>query len=174
MEEDDEHVSTADPCSMAASVRFVEAAQFLWHEADLLDRKAYREWLQLWTPQAKYIVPIERDAQDFENALNYVYDDRGLREKRVERLLSGYAPSENPATRTVRTVSRFRILSEEDDSIELSSALMLVAYRRQAQRVMAADVTHKLVRTACGLRIGGKIVRLIDSDEPLTAIGFIL
>lgn len=167
-------MSAVDLRAMSASSSFFEAAQLLWYEADLLDHREYREWLQLWTPQSKYVVPIDRDARDFENTLNYAYDDAELRAKRVERLLSGYAPSENPATRTVRTVSRFRILSERNDSIELSSALMLVAYRRQIQRVMAADVTHTLIKTSAGWRIDGKIVRLIDADEPLTAIGFIL
>lgn len=164
----------ADLRAMSASNHFLEAAQLVWYEADLLDRKEYREWLRLWTPQSKYIVPIERDAVDFENTLNYAYDDADLRAKRVERLLSGYAPSESPGTRTVRTASRFRVLSERKDWMELSSAMMLVAYRRQLQRVMAADVTHTLVRTAAGWRIDGKIVRLIDSDEALTTIGFIL
>lgn len=167
-------MNAVDLRAMSASSSLLEAAQLVWYEADLLDRKEYREWLKLWTPQSKYVVPIDRDAQDFENTLNYAYDDAELRAKRVERLLSGYAPSENPATRTVRTVSRLRILSERNDSIELSSALMLVAYRRQIQRVMAADVTHTLVRTSAGWRIEGKVVRLIDADEPLTTIGFIL
>lgn len=167
-------MNAVDLRAMSASSSLLEAAQLLWYEADLLDRKDYREWLKLWTPQSKYVVPTDRDVQDFENTLNYVYDDAELRAKRVERLLSGYAPSENPATRTVRTVSRLRISSERQDAIELSSALLLVAYRRQVQRVMAADVTHTLVRAASGWLIDGKVVRLIDADESLTTIGFIL
>ena len=82
--------------------------EFAWYEADLLDHAVYDEWLTLWTDDARYIVPIEPGTTDFENSLNYAYDDHSMRKKRVERLLSGQSISASPVALTVRSLSRFR------------------------------------------------------------------
>ena len=81
-----------------------EAMQFAWLEADLLDSAAYDEWLALWTPSSRYVVPIEPGATDFENTLNYAYDDAVMRAKRADRLVSGQSVSASPVARTVRLV----------------------------------------------------------------------
>lgn len=152
-----------------------QAVEFAWLEADLLDRRAYREWLKLWQPDARYVVPSEPDAVDFENQLNYIFDDASMRNRRVDRLLSGRTTSERPPTRTARSLSRFRITSNGSESLELSSSLLIVAMRPHEQNLLAANVTHKLVRDANGeLRIAQKVVRLLDLDSSVPNISFLL
>lgn len=151
-----------------------EASAFLDYEADLLDRLALREWLALWLPEGRYIVPIDRQITDYANALNHIYDDQAMRIQRVDRLLSGLAPSASPPTRTVRTVSRIRILEDRADSLTVSSAMIIVGYKRQTKFLVAANVTHNLQRFAGGFRIAERTVMLIDSDEPLGDMSFIL
>ncbi len=75
------------------SISLNEAVEFVWYEADLLDSATYDEWLSLWTDEAHYIVPIEPGETDFENTLNYAYDNHEMRKKRVERLVSGQSVS---------------------------------------------------------------------------------
>lgn len=154
---------------------FARAVEFVWREAELLDRRDYRAWLDLWEPAGHYVVPIDPDATDFAATLNYVFDDRDMREKRVQRMLSGYSASASDAARTVRTVSRFTLESSTIDAVELKSAQVVVAYKRGAATLFAADVTHRLRVDADGeMRIAEKVVRLIDSTEALSAIGFLL
>ena len=38
--------------------------QFLYHEARLLDLQRYEEWLELFTPDASYWVPLEQGQRD--------------------------------------------------------------------------------------------------------------
>src|ERR1700722_10179391 len=109
---------------------FARAVQFIWHEAELLDRKDYRAWLELWSPKGFYVVPIDPLATDFAATLNYAYDDHAMRALRVQRLSSGYSPSVVDAARTVRTVSRFTLSSEGADTVDVRSAQVLVAYKR--------------------------------------------
>ena len=85
-----------------------EAAEFIWREADILDDLAYRDWLKLWTADGLYIVPIDRDAEDYAAALNVLYDDKGMREARAKRLLSGFSMSSAPPARTVRGDRAYR------------------------------------------------------------------
>lgn len=149
------------------------ARAFIDHEADLLDRLAYLEWLELWAQDGRYILPIDRQAADYANQLNHIYDDASMRRQRVNRLLSGRAPSATPIIRTVRTVGRVRLLETDTGALVVSSSLLIVSFKRQVHTLIAADVTHRLIRGADGLKIGEKRVLLINSDEPLAEMGFL-
>lgn len=151
-----------------------EAIQFAWYEADLLDSAAYDEWQALWTPTSRYVVPIEPGATDFENTLNYAYDNAEMRAKRAERLVSGQSVSASPVARTVRLMSRFRMLRSDANGCEMRCAQMLTEVRRGRERSYAADVEFAYVRTAEGLRIERKVIRLVNSAEALGGIGYIL
>jgi 3-phenylpropionate/cinnamic acid dioxygenase small subunit len=159
---------------VAATITLAEAMEFVWLEADLLDHAAYDEWLALWTPDARYVVPIDPAATDFENTLNYIYDDHTMREKRAARLVSGQSISASPVARTVRSLSRFRLLSTSSDGCELRCAQMLTEFRRKRERMYTADMLFRLVRGPNSLLIDQKIVRLINSTEALSGIGYIL
>jgi 3-phenylpropionate/cinnamic acid dioxygenase small subunit len=157
-----------------AALLHAQIARFLDHEADLLDRLALHEWLALWAPQGHYIVPIDRETTDHANALNHIHDDADMRRQRVERLLGGLAPSASPPTRTVRAISRLRVDESAKQQFKVSSSMIIVGYKRQAKFIVAADVTHMMQRAGDTFRIAGKQVLLIDSDEPLGDMSFIL
>ena len=101
-----------------------------------------------------------------------VDDDASMREQRVERLLSGHAPSATPIMRTVRSTGRVRLLETSPDNLFVASSLLIVSFKRQVQTLIAADVTHRLARHGDGLRIVEKLVLLINSDEPLAELSF--
>ena len=152
----------------------VLARAFIDHEADLLDRLAYPEWLALWAPNSRYILPIEREATDYECRLNHIYDDDSMREQRVERLLSGHAPSASPIMRTVRSVGRVSILASDANELLVSSSLTVVTYKRQVQTLIVAEAKHRLARGGDGLKIKEKVVLLINSDDALAEMSFLL
>jgi 3-phenylpropionate/cinnamic acid dioxygenase small subunit len=153
---------------------FAGAIELIWREAELLDRKQYDQWLTLWDPSGHYVVPIEHDTTDFAATLNYAYDDQDMREKRVQRMMSGYSASASDAARTVRTVSRFTLTSHASDEVEVNSAQVIVAYKRGKSTLFAADLTHRIGFAGGEPRIVQKVIRLIDSTEALSAIGFLL
>ena len=153
---------------------FAGAIELIWREAELLDRKDYHAWLSLWDPAGFYVVPIDHDTTDFAATLNYAYDDQDMREKRVQRMTSGHSASASDAARTVRTVSRFTLSSDTSDEVEVSSAQVIVAYKRGKSTLFAADLTHRISFASGEPRIVQKVIRLIDSTEALSAIGFLL
>jgi 3-phenylpropionate/cinnamic acid dioxygenase small subunit len=163
-----------DRVATGSAITLGEAMEFVWLEADLLDSASYDEWLALWTPTARYIVPIEPGTTDFENALNYAYDDHAMRQKRADRLISGQSVSASPVARTVRLLSRFRMLAASEQGCELRCAQLLTEFRRGRERMYAADLEFRLVRTGDGLRIDRKVIRLVNSTEALGGIGYIL
>ncbi|MEX3973360.1 aromatic-ring-hydroxylating dioxygenase subunit beta [Paraburkholderia caribensis] len=153
---------------------FARAIEFIWREAEMLDRRDYRAWLDLWDPSGFYVVPIDPEATDFAATLNYAYDDQHMRELRVQRMVSGYSASASDAARTLRTVSRFTLTSDAADVVEVKSAQVIVAYKRGASTIFAADLTHKISFATGEPRLVDKVIRLIDSTEALSAIGFLL
>ncbi|MPY57098.1 aromatic-ring-hydroxylating dioxygenase subunit beta [Streptomyces spongiae] len=152
----------------------LSAVSLIWREAHLLDARRYEEWDALWAEGGEYVVPIDRDATDFASHLNLVYDDDRMRRMRIERLTGGLSISAAAAARTVRSVSRFVVTDREADAIEICSAQILVAYKREETFVLAADVTHRIEFGADGPRISRKIVRLVNSEDSVTASGFLL
>ncbi len=158
----------------ATHVTLQSAVEFIWREADLLDRRDYEQWLRLWSPTGLYIIPIERDVTDHANALNLAYDDAQMREARTKRLRSGLSMSVTSAARTVRTVSRFVTLLERPGAIELRCALHVVEQKRDLTRMLAADVTYRIVAGADGLALDLKVIELIDSDEAQHGIAYLL
>ena len=153
---------------------FARAIEFIWREAEMLDRRDYRAWLDLWDASGFYVVPIDPQATDFAATLNYAYDDQHMRELRVQRMVSGYSASASDAARTVRTVSRFTLTSDAADVVEVKSAQVIVAYKRGMSTIFAADLTHKISFATGEPRLVEKVIRLIDSTEALSAIGFLL
>ncbi|MEM7542292.1 MAG: aromatic-ring-hydroxylating dioxygenase subunit beta [Pseudomonadota bacterium] len=159
---------------MSAAISIYEAAEFLWREADLLDHRAYEDWLELWSPQGMYIVPTEYETDAFEDSLNYVFDDDQLRRQRVARLTSRYSISAASAARTVRTVSRFVAKGTSAGGLQLRAAQHLIEYRREITRTLAADLEVSLISDAGELKLARKVVRLINCDDALHGIGYLL
>lgn len=151
-----------------------QASAFVWAEADMLDHGEFADWFDLWTDDGLYIVPIHPDETDFDNTLNYAYDDHAMRRKRVTRLTSGESISTTPQARTVRSVSRLRVLGEADGVITVRGAQDLKEFRKDVLRQHIADITYELKRVGDGLRLQRKVVRLINSTDALTSIGYIL
>ena len=158
----------------ATAISLAEAMEFVWLEADLLDHAEYDAWLAMWTPAALYIVPIEPGVTDYENALNYAYDDHTMRLKRVERLVSGQSVSASPVARTVRSLSRFRLLDTRAGGCTLRCAQMITEFRRGRENFYTADVEFRLTRGDRGLQIERKVISLINSTASLNGIGYIL
>jgi 3-phenylpropionate/cinnamic acid dioxygenase small subunit len=157
--------------------RIVRAIELIWREADLLDRKEYLTWKELYAADGHYIVPIDPETEDFDNTLNMIYDDARMRDMRVTRMTEGFAIAAVDAARTVRTVSRFVPSSVDDEQVVIRSAQVLIAYKRARYDIWAAEVEHRVRLSAGGPdgdRIVRKVIRLVDSEGAPPAAGFLL
>lgn len=149
-----------------------QVTEFLWREADILDRKDYDVWLTLWEPSGFYTLPIG-DTEDFANALNLCHDNDKMRRDRVARFQQGFSISSAPPAQTVRTVSRIVIEKAEAEVITLRSAEHVIEDKFGRQRIWAANMTHKLVVTQDGFAIRAKVVRLLNSDGMLNSFSYL-
>lgn len=152
-----------------------EVTAFIWAEADMLDHSEHDAWLNLWHEKGVYIIPIDPTLTDYENHLNYAYDDHHMRKLRVDRLKNGEAISTAPKANTVRSVSRVRIINDQDGEIILRCAQNLREFRKENLRHYTADITYHLTRDdEQGFKISRKIVNLVNSTDTLAGISYIL
>ena len=151
-----------------------EAIPFLWREADMLDRLDYRPWLKLWTDAGRYIIPTRRDPADYDDVLNIANDDAEMRSARVKRLLSGFSMSSAPPARTVRTLSRFVPAEQDGAALTIRAAQVIVEYKYERTRILAADMLYRIVGAEDGLRLDRKVVTLINCEDHQHGIGYLL
>ena len=155
--------------------RVLRAIELVWKEAEALDAKDYKSWEQMYTDDGIYVIPIDPDTDDFASSLNMVYDDARMRRLRVQRMLQGYSPSAVAAARTVRVISRFTVQERTDTSVTLRSAQIVNAFKRNEFLTLGADLTHTIVFDDEGDdRIALKVIHLIDSEDAVSASGYLL
>jgi biphenyl 2,3-dioxygenase subunit beta len=114
--------------------REIEAA--LFSEAAILDAHDYRGWLDMLTEDVTYWMPIRstRAADDADREFTKVgegalFDEtRETLELRVEKLLTGYAWSEDPPSRTRHCITNVGIL-EQHGPDELTVRANMIVYR---------------------------------------------
>src|SRR5262249_37387522 len=80
--------------------RAMSPEQFLYYEARLLDTQRYEEWLELFTDDATYWVPLEQNQKDPFETSSIVHDDRTLLELRVRQACPPRAHARQPLART--------------------------------------------------------------------------
>jgi ethylbenzene dioxygenase subunit beta len=143
--------------------------QFLYHEARLMDTQRYEEWLALFTDDATYWVPLEKDQKDPFETSSIIHDDRTLLELRVKQARHPRAHARLPLARTVHQVGNI-LIEESMDEVRVSSTLQLVEFRNEKQRLYGALVEHRLRRVNGGFRIAHKRVDLVNSEGELDGI----
>ena len=148
-------------------------ADFLYHEAALLDQRRFDEWLELYADDALYWVPQGEDP-DPARDVSIAYDDRRRLHERVVRLTSGFAHSQDPPSRTCHVIGNVRQTGESDGALEIASAQIVAEVRRNTQNLFAGQVEHQLVPDGESFRIRRKVVRLVNSDVPLGNVTFLI
>ena len=148
--------------------------QFLFHEARLLDTQRYEEWLELFTADATYWIPLEQGQKDPFETSSIIYDDRTLLELRVKQIRHPRAHARLPLARTVHQVGNVSILSDTPTEVRLASALTVVEFRNEKQRVYGALVEHRLRRKDATFQIAHKRVDLANSEGELDGIAILL
>lgn len=132
---------------MSADLR--EAVEdFLYHEAELLDDRRFREWWALFADDAIYWMPVRKNvlagpgdvADELEprggNA--YFSDTKEALRLRVERLYTGSAWAESPPSRTRHLVSNIRIKRQAGDELEVHSNFLVYRTRLEHDRDLYA------------------------------------
>ena len=123
-----------------AMLQQYEIEQFYYAESALLDERRHLEWLDLFTPDAHYWMPIRRTvmATDTEReftapgAMSLFDDDKTMLEARVKKLETGFSWSEDPPSRTRHHITNVRVVESDGDELTVECNFHLYRTRLEA------------------------------------------
>jgi 3-phenylpropionate/cinnamic acid dioxygenase small subunit len=148
-------------------------AQFLYLEARLQDEHRYDDWEALWDDaDTVYWVP-RREGADPAREVSYIYDNRSRLASRIRQLNTGVRHSQAPQSGLRRVISNIEV-SEADDGITVLSNFILIESRRSLITTWAGKTTHVLTAREGSLRIKRKTVVLVNSDEAIGNLAFLV
>jgi p-cumate 2,3-dioxygenase beta subunit len=152
-----------------------EVEDFIAREAALLDEWRLDEWLNLFTDDARYVVPAtDIPASDPKETLAIINDDMARLRGRVERLKSRHAHREFPWSRTRHFITNVRIKEAVQEIIVNASFLV---YRIRSGQVdpLIGSYTYTLRRVDGELKIAArKAVLDLEALRPHGTLSIIL
>ncbi|MEP7303578.1 MAG: aromatic-ring-hydroxylating dioxygenase subunit beta [Caldimonas sp.] len=156
-----------------AAVGERELIDFVVREARLLDEKRYPEWNALFTDDAIYWVPLVPMQPEGLDHTSHLYEDKLLRELRIERLKSPRAFSQQPPTRSLHLLQTPTV--EPADPARAGEHLVRTVFQYTESQgdemnSLVGVCWHRLVVDNGALRIRQKRVDLLNSDAALPAV----
>ena len=148
--------------------------RFLYLEARLMDEHRYDDWLKLWALEdATYWIPANADDIDPTRNVSIIYDRRGQLPNRIRRLKETLWLKEQ-APRLKRLVANIDVEDESAGEITVSSNFIIAELHRHDQFIWAGTTIHKLVPHGDGFKIRYKKVLLLNNNEPLPNMLFLI
>jgi 3-phenylpropionate/cinnamic acid dioxygenase small subunit len=145
---------------------------FVVNEVRLLDAKRYEEWNALFTDDAFYWVPLVPDQEDGLNHTSHMYEDKLLRELRIERLKSPRAFSQQPASRCHHLLQTptVEIFDAEAGHFVVRSEFHYTESQGDELQFYVGTFFHHLTVVEGALRLTLKRVNLLNCDAALPAV----
>lgn len=147
---------------------------FLFHEADCMDEGRYDDWLSLWDERGVYWIPCNHDDTDPARQVSIVYDNYDRLADRIERLNTPTMHTQRPRSRMRRVVGNIVVSETGGEEIEVKSNFILAELRNREQDNFAGRTIHKLKKNGSGFKILNKKVLLIQNDDPIGVLTFLL
>ncbi|WP_107050838.1 aromatic-ring-hydroxylating dioxygenase subunit beta [Amycolatopsis nivea] len=150
----------------AGAAELAEAQSFLAAEARLLDEGRFNEWLDLFTDDCLYWVPVTPGAGDPLAEVSHAFDDRRRLTDRVYWLRTGLAFSQIPASRTRRLTTNVETTTDPGSGVRMIRSNFAVhEFRAGIAKIHAGWYGHVLEPGESGWRIRLKQVNLLDSEQ---------
>lgn len=161
-----------------------EAEEFIYRECRLLDEVRLEEWLTLFTEDGRYWLPLaDGEPEEAERGISLVYDDATRRSERVYRTLHTPVLDQDPRSRTVHLVGNVEVDAPDTHGDMRVLCSQIIAEMRpggarqvglSSPRLFAAHCEYRFRSEADGWKISVKKVRLLDCDQPIYNLTFIV
>ncbi len=136
-----------------------EVTEFLYREADLLDERRFDEWLELFTEDTHYWMPMRqniprgqehRENTSDVNGISWFDEGKTTLKSRVEQIKTGLHWAEEPLSRVCHLVSNVRVLKEAATEINVGSRMLVYRNRLQDETDFFVGKREDLLRKVEG------------------------
>ena len=151
-----------------------QVEQFVYREARYADEHDYDAWEALWTDDALYWVPAGGDLADPGGQMSVIYDNRNRISTRLKQLRTGRRYAQTPPSRLRRVVSNVEVLGREGGDTVVGANFILAEARERGVVTWAGRTTYRLRWADGELKLAAKQVLLVNRDQPLPTLGFLI
>jgi len=159
---------------MSGAVSDPELVEFVYHEARLIDEKRFVEWLDLFTEDGLYYMPLTRDQPDGRLHTSLYYEDRLLLKVRIERLHHPNAFSQSEPSWCQHVLQAPRIESRSEDLAVLRTPYVYAESQGDRQDIYLAVAWHHLTLREGRWRMKMKKIDLLNRSAALPSIQLFL
>ncbi len=150
-------------------------------EARLIDEWKLNAWLELFTDDAIYWLPMDEDA-DPKVTASVLYDDLRILRARVHQMLVEIRIAQTPRSETLHLVTNVEIDVLDNDRAAVGYNLVVLELRtgdwRQKglgnERLFAGRCAMQLQKTNMNWKIKEKRILLMNRHQPIEGLSFIL
>jgi len=150
-----------------------EVQDFLYREAELLDERRYEAWLDLFTEDAHYFMPMRRNVphdepeREFTRAgADVAWFDEGkdTLARRVAQIRTGIHWAEEPLSRICHMVSNVQVLHATDSEVGVKSRFLIYRNRVETETDVLVGKREDLLRRVNGeLKLARRTIVLDQS-----------
>jgi benzoate/toluate 1,2-dioxygenase beta subunit len=149
-----------------------EVEQFLYRQAELLDGKRWKDWIDLFAEEGIYWMPPDASYKTWDGMPAIFAEDKNLMNVRMGRVLHPDAWSQRPLWGTNHVVSNVVIReSRPNGDVEVTSRFHMMELRRDDVRHFAGSYSHSLRKAKTGYQI--KLQR-VDMTNAQAAFDYVL
>ncbi len=151
-----------------------DVTQFIYREARLQDEHQYDEWESLWTEDGVYWVPANGDGGDPEQVMSIIYDNRSRIALRIRQYHTGKRFSQTPQSRLRRLISNIEVMEDDGRELSVGSNVLIFENQTRGDVLWAARTEYRLRRVDGGLRMARKKVNLVNNQDALYSMAFLV
>jgi 3-phenylpropionate/cinnamic acid dioxygenase small subunit len=143
-----------------------EIAQLLYLQSELLDAKRWQDYIDLFTEDGWYWMPVTPEQTEWEGSPSIFAEDKAMMEVRMGRVSHPTAWSQVPMWSTSHVIGNVVIESEASGVWIVRSRFHMMELRRDTVRHFGGSYRHTLVRDAGRLRIKLQRVDMFNAQAP--------
>lgn len=149
-----DRIASADATELADMLLQFRVERFLYEEAALLDAHEYEQWLDLFSDDVHYFMPIRRTRTRREldkeftrpGEMAFYDDNKGILAGRVRKLRTGTAWAEDPPSRTRHLVTNVRVAADDGVELDVRSNFVLHRTRLKSEELTWVGSRHDTLR----------------------------
>lgn len=154
-----------------------EIEQFLYREARLADESRYREWESLVDDDMYYWIPRGEGDFDINKHVSITADNRSRLANRIKQLATGQRHAQLPPSTMRRMLANIEAFRDGENQYRVFCNFVLYEMRLSSTNTMQVwpgRMEYRLRRKGDELKMFFKKVVLINGDQPLPSLAFIL
>jgi len=154
------------PASVPTTDTLREIEQLLYRQSELLDAKLWQDYIDLFTDDGVYWMPVTPEQTEWEGSPSIFAEDKHMMEVRMGRVTHPTAWSQAPMWATSHVIGNVVIEAEGPGEWQVRSRFHMMELRRDTVRHFGGTYRHTLVRQAGQLKIKLQRVDMFNAQAP--------